>query len=62
MHKGYQKENRGFRYIAVKPEIYNKLIELGSMQDSFNDVIVEVMKKAGIESIGPEYKGDLATE
>ena len=62
MHKGYQKENRGLRYIAVKPEIYNKLVELGTMKSSFNDVVSEIMLKAGIEVIGPEYNGDAATE
>jgi predicted CopG family antitoxin len=55
MHKGNQKGSRNSKFIAIRPEVYNKLIELGSMTNTFNDVIVEVMKKAGIESIGPDY-------
>lgn len=54
MHKGYQKENRGLRYIAVKPEVYDRLLKEGSMKSSFNDVVEEIMKKAGI-AIGPDY-------
>lgn len=55
MHKGDQKTtDRGLKYIAIRPATYDKLIELGSMQDSFNDVITEVMKKAGI-AIAPDY-------
>jgi len=57
MHKGDQKiTSRGLKYIAIRPEIYSKLLELGNMQDSFNDVIMEVMKKAGIEGVGPDYE------
>jgi len=56
MHKGDQKETkRGLKYIAIRPETYNKLLQLGSMQESFNDVITEIMRKAGVESIGPDY-------
>ncbi len=55
MTKGIQKGKNGLRFIAIRPETYNKLLELGSMQDSFNDVITEIMHKAGI-IVGPEYK------
>lgn len=56
MHKGNQKETKsGLKYIAIKPDMYNRLIELGSMRDSFNDVISEVMRKAEINGIIPEY-------
>lgn len=54
MHKGDQKENRGLRYIAVKPEIYDRLLQEGRMKDSFSDVVEEIMKKAGIV-VGPDY-------
>jgi predicted CopG family antitoxin len=56
MTKGLQKGKGNLKFIAIRPEVYNKLIELGSMRDSFNDVITEIMKKAGIESIGPDYE------
>jgi predicted CopG family antitoxin len=57
MHKGDQKvTNRGLKYIAIRPDVYAKLIEQGRMTDSFNDVIVEIMKKAGSAGIAPEYK------
>ena len=55
MTKGIQKGKNGLRFIAIRPETYNKLLELGSMQDSFNDVITEIMHKAGI-IVGPDYK------
>jgi predicted CopG family antitoxin len=57
MHKGDQKETKyGLKYIAIRPELYNKLIELGSMRDSFNDVLTEIMNKTEISGIIPEYK------
>jgi predicted CopG family antitoxin len=57
MHKGDQKETRwGLKYIAIRPELYDRLIELGTMRDSFNDVLSEIMKKAEIAGIIPEYK------
>jgi predicted CopG family antitoxin len=46
----------GLKYIAVRPDLYNRLIELGSMRDSFNDVLSEIMKKAEVAGIIPEYK------
>jgi len=55
MTKGIQKEKNGLKFIAIRPETYDKLIELGSMRDTFNDVITEIMRKAGIESIRPDY-------
>ena len=56
MTKGIQKGKNGLKFIAIRPETYDKLIELGSMRDTFNDVITEIMRKAGIGSIGPEYE------
>jgi hypothetical protein len=53
--KGIQKGKNGCKFIAIRPETYNKLLELGSMHDSFNDVICEIMSKAGIV-VGPDYK------
>jgi predicted CopG family antitoxin len=40
MHKGDQKETkRGLKYVAVRPDTYDELLRLGTMQDSFDDVI-----------------------
>jgi len=57
MHKGDQKSTeRGLKYIAIRPKLYNRLIQLGTMRDSFNDVLTEIMNKAEIAGIIPEYK------
>ena len=45
MHKGYQKTNGGLKYVALKPETYDQLIKLGSMKDSFDDVIRRLLEK-----------------
>jgi hypothetical protein len=54
MTKGIQKGKGGLKFIAVRPETYNKLLELGSMHDSFNDVICEIMEKARVV-VAPDY-------
>jgi hypothetical protein len=55
MTKGIQKGKGGLKFIAIRPETYNKLLELGSMHDSFNDVITEIMHKARVEGLAPDY-------
>jgi predicted CopG family antitoxin len=56
MTKGTQKTKGNLKYIAIRPKTYDKLIELGSMRDSFNDVIIEIMEKAGVAGIIPELE------
>jgi hypothetical protein len=57
MRKGTQKQTKsGLKYIAIKPYLYDRLIELGTMRDTFSDVLSEVMRKAEIKGIIPEYE------
>jgi predicted CopG family antitoxin len=44
------------RTIRISVRNYNELIKLGSMTSSFDDVLSEVMEKAGIRCIAPENK------
>lgn len=36
--------------ISVRRDTYDKLIELGSMTMTFNDVVTDLMKKANVHS------------
>lgn len=52
-----QKVNqKGKKIISVKPATYDKLVELGKMGSSFDDVIMDIMEKAGILAITPELE------
>jgi predicted CopG family antitoxin len=42
------------RTIRISEKNYEELIKLGSINDSFDDVLTEVMEKAGIRCIAPE--------
>ena len=39
---------KGKKIIAIKPSTYDKLIKCGKMGSSFDEVITEIMEKAGI--------------
>jgi hypothetical protein len=51
-----QKDIEGRRLISIKPSTYDKLIELGKMGSTFDEVITEIMQKAGIEAITPDVE------
>jgi hypothetical protein len=51
-----QKDIDGRRLISVKPSTYDKLVELGKMGSTFDDVITEIMDKAGIKAIAPNFE------
>jgi predicted CopG family antitoxin len=51
-----QKDIKGRRLISIKPETYDKLIELGRMGTSFDDIIREIMEKADIDFIVPDME------
>ena len=44
MHKGTQKSKDGFKHIVVRAETYDELLKLGTMNDSFDDVIKRIME------------------
>ena len=44
MHKGNQKAKDGLKYIVVRAETYDELIKLGTMKDSFDDVIRRLLE------------------
>jgi predicted CopG family antitoxin len=56
MIKGFQKGKKNLKFIAIRAKTYHKLIEFGSMRDSFDDVVTEIMKRAGIDCITPDYE------
>ncbi|MGI0034007.1 MAG: hypothetical protein ACRD97_12160 [Nitrososphaeraceae archaeon] len=44
MIKGFQKTKGGLKYVAVRPETYDELLKLGTMKDSFDDVIRKILE------------------